>query len=240
MNSLKQQRIQLYAAMPQPCSYLPTRIATNAFVDPGFTPDAQDYQALIDLGFRRSGNYLYRPSCDACQACMASRIVVADFHPDRSQRRCWKRNQDLQVTLTQAHYSDEYFELYQRYLSDRHAGGGMDNPSADSFGEFLFASWSRTRFIEFRNAEQKLLGVAVIDELPAGYSAIYTFFDTTEYRRSLGTYAILYQIHLAQTQSYPYVYLGYWIAESEKMAYKANFQTLQVYTQGQWQAKTDL
>jgi arginine-tRNA-protein transferase len=209
--------------------------ASNAFVDPAFIPAAESYQALIDQGYRRSGDHLYKPVCLSCNACIPCRVDTSRFSLSRSQKRCWKRNADLQVELQPASFSDERFALYRKYLNSRHADGDMANPDKESFRNFLFAKWSNTLFVEFR-LHGKLVSVAVVDVLPRGYSAVYTFFDPQYSRRSPGTYAVLWEIEHARMQGLPYVYLGYWIEESPKMNYKSHFQPLEILQDGHWQA----
>lgn len=192
------------------------------------------YQTLIDKGFRRSGKYLYSPRCSTCTACRPSRVAVKDFTPSRSQKRCMKKNDDLLISRSEARYTDEFFDLYTRYLGARHEGGGMEDPEPESFSEFLFAPWSNSQFLEFRNQQGKLLSVAVIDDLPDAFSAVYTFFCPDEGARGLGNYAILTQINLAFEMQKSFVYLGFWIKDSPKMSYKANFKPLQTLASSSW------
>ncbi len=231
------QTVKVYATPPHPCSYLPDQQAANAFLDPTFTPGPGAYQMLVDQGYRRSGDHLYRPVCPDCHACLSCRVRTADFRPNRSQRRCWKRNADLQATIKPAAWSDEAFDLYRRYLNSRHADGDMANPDEESFRSFLYADWSDTRFIEFR-LHGKLVSVAVVDLLPRGYSAVYTFFDPELGARGLGTYAVLWELEHARLQGLPLVYLGYWIEGSRKMHYKSRFRPLEVLRDGCWQPLT--
>ncbi len=228
------QSLTLYLSPPYGCSYLPEQVATNAVVDPAAELSPVLYSHLLGKGFRRSGNLVYRPHCERCQACIATRIPVEDFRPNRSQRRTWKRNQDLTVTTAPGRYTDEYFALYRRYLSTRHASGGMDNPTPESFEDFLLTDWGETVFFEFR-LQDKLLGVAVADVVPDGFSAMYTFFDPDESRRSLGTYAILTLVEEAERKNKPWVYLGYWIENCRKMAYKTRFQLIEGFLGNEWQ-----
>ncbi|HID81084.1 MAG TPA: arginyltransferase [Chromatiales bacterium] len=232
------QSLTLYLSPPYGCSYLPEQIATNAVIDPSAELSPALYNHLLNKGFRRSGNLVYRPHCKDCQACIATRIPVEDFQPSRNQRRTWKRNQDLTVTSTPARHTEEYFDLYKRYLGQRHPGGGMENPTPESFEDFLLTDWGETIFIEFRNKE-KLLGVAVADVIPDGFSAMYTFFDPTASKRSLGTYAVLWLIETARRENKPWVYLGYWIESCQKMQYKTRFQLIEGFQGGEWQLLSD-
>ncbi len=194
------------------------------------------YNQLIQHGFRRSGAHCYRPHCNDCNACVACRLAVADFSASRSQKRCLKNNEDLQVTEVTAEFSEEYFQLYSRYLNARHTDGSMAHPVEDDFSQFLYCNWSDTRFLECR-LQGKLVAVAVIDIVSDGLSAVYSFYDPEMNDRSLGTYCILKQIEYSKQQGLDYVYLGYWIKNHDKMHYKCNFRPLQLYLDEQWQTQ---
>jgi len=226
--------MQHYTTQPQPCSYLPDRQSTTLFADPQAPLDSGIYSQLIERGFRRSGEYLYRPGCLSCDACTPLRIPVMEFVPNRGQRRTWQRNRDVEVTALPARYSEEQFQLYRRYIHSRHRGGEMDNPTPESYLAFLTSSWSDTTFFEFR-LEQKLLAVAVADRLSTGLSAVYTFFDPECAAHSPGNYAILWLIQEARRRNLRWLYLGYWIKECAKMAYKNRYQPFEIYQNGCWQ-----
>ena len=225
--------LKLYATHEHPCSYLSDKAATTVFVDPKANLDGADYSQLSDFGFRRSGQHVYRPHCRECQACIPVRIPVASFQPNRRQRRCLNRNSDLDVVVVDSINTEAHYQLYDRYITERHSDGDMFPPSRQQYSEFLSAQWGVTRFIEFRLGKQ-LIAVAVSDELDQGYSAIYTFFDPNETQRSLGTFAVLHQIALARQQNLPYVYLGYWIKDCAKMNYKNQYRPLQMYINQEW------
>lgn len=229
--------VRLLATLPHPCGYLPDREATTVFVDPQTPIDQRLYSRLSELGFRRSGGYLYRPQCAACQACVPARVPVSLFVPDRKQRRCWRRNKDLDIFHVESIDTDEHYELYARYIERRHADGEMYPPSRDQFRSFLTQAWGSTRYIEFR-ARGRLVAVAVTDLLTAGLSAIYTFFDPDEDKRSLGSYCILYQIEWARRLGLPSLYLGYWIEQCQKMAYKSQFQPTELLRENRWALKS--
>lgn len=226
-------KLGFYLTPRHDCSYLPARMARTVFADPQVRPDMQTQTTLAAHGFRRSGRYLYRPSCPDCQACIPARIPVCDFTPSRTQRRTWKRNADLTIGAVSTAFRVEHFALYNRYQHARHPDGGMAASGADQYLEFLASPWSDTRFYEFRRAGE-LLAVAVVDRLADALSAIYTFFEPAETRRGLGTFAILWQIEEARRLGLGWVYLGYWIRESAKMRYKAHFRPLEVFRQGKW------
>jgi arginine-tRNA-protein transferase len=229
---VKLQSLRLLLGSSHSCGYLPQRNARSAFVDPSFPLDETLYGALLDQGFRRSGNYAYRPMCQVCRACRSVRIATLEFKPDRSQRRCLRANADLGLQRV-SRPGNDHFELYRRYLRARHAGGGMDPDDTEAFREFLGCAWGSTEFWEFRRG-RKLMGVSVVDRIPLGYSAVYTFFDPDYPARGLGTYAILQQVEQARLQGLPYVYLGYWVEGSEKMDYKKRFQPLEVLRPTGW------
>lgn len=223
-----------YLSEEHECPYLPDHQCTNLFVDPHADMDNKLYQALIDLGFRRSGEYVYRPHCNNCNACISTRIPVARFTPNRSQRRTDKSNRDLSFRPFLAQYHERHFLLYQRYMGARHTDGSMDTHDAEQYMRFLTSSWSHTLFVEMR-LQHDLLGVAVVDVLPKGLSAVYTFYEPNMPQRSLGTQAVLWQLAESQRQELDYVYLGYWVEACDKMSYKTRFKPLEIYSQGNWQ-----
>lgn len=235
----KQSTLALYATAPHPCNYLSGREAITVFADPRTPISRRLYSQLVDHGFRRSGEHIYRPGCRGCAACVAVRVPVAQFQPNRTQRRIWRRNQDLEAIRVPVTRNSEHFALYQRYLAARHPGGGMDDPDPANYMSFFACREIDTALIEFR-LDGELLAVAVMDYLEHGLSAVYTFFDPTpEHRaRSLGVHAILWQIEEAGRLGLPFVYLGYWIEESPKMSYKSQYRPLEGYRDGGWGAKS--
>lgn len=229
----KTRDIKLYATHPHSCSYLPDHEATSVFVDPDLSIDREIYSQLSEFGFRRSGEHLYRPRCQSCQACIAARIPVDFFTPNRQQRRCWKRNQDIQVELVSTIFTDEHYQLYASYISGRHADGDMYPPTRHQYESFLMPAWESTRYIEMR-LEGKLLGVGVCDFMDNGVSAVYTFFDPLADKRGLGMFAVLYQVELARQHGLSSVYLGYWIKDCAKMNYKSQYRPLELFISNRW------
>ncbi|WP_210395302.1 arginyltransferase [Motiliproteus sediminis] len=226
-------QLQFYATPEHPCSYLPGRQAKTLFVDPKADLNQEDYSTLSDLGFRRSGPHIYRPHCHGCKACISARLAVDRFRPSKTQKRIQRINHDLSVEVVNPTDSEEVYQLYQRYISERHRDGDMYPPSPEQFHSFLVESDQQTRFMLFRQ-QRRLLAVAVVDQLEQGLSAIYTFFDPNEQRRSLGTFAVLKQIAYTAEQGQPYLYLGYWIQNCRKMEYKIRYQPVELLVEGCW------
>jgi arginine-tRNA-protein transferase len=227
--------LKVYTTYPHTCSYLPDREATTLFIDPRQDIDQALYSRLSQLGFRRSGSHIYRPHCADCRACIPARIPVERFQPDRSQRRIWRRNQDLLVMHSQEIRDEEAYDLYYRYIEQRHADGDMFPPDREQYLSFLNDPWQVTRYLRFYDGEQ-LVAVAVVDELEDGLSAIYTFFEPEQERRGLGVFAILWQIQRARDLGLAHVYLGYWIENCQKMRYKDRYQPLELLLDGRWTA----
>lgn len=232
--------VKVYTTYPHKCSYLEDREAVTLFVDPKHAVDKALYSSLSGIGFRRSGSHIYRPHCGSCTACIPARIQVSSFVPSRAQRRVNKRNQDITVEESLDITDEAAYQLYDSYITLRHADGDMYPPSRDQYESFLNNPWDCTRYYRFYapdlNGDKQLVAIAVADFLEDGQSAIYTFFDPHEAKRSLGTYTLLWQIENAASLELDYLYLGYWIRDCQKMSYKSDYRPLELRVKNRWTA----
>lgn len=238
--------LRLFHTSEHPCGYWPERAARDLVLDPRDPRLAHWYPLALGWGFRRSGDIVYRPHCGACRACVAVRIPVDRFVPNRSQRRTLARNAQVQMRVCAPERTEEQLALYRRYLAARHAGGGMDTHGPAEFDQFLIGSWNEGRFLEFRETAPDgrglgaLLAVAVTDVTPDALSAVYTFYDPDHAHLGLGTLAILHQIEWARREHRSHVYLGYWLAGHGKMDYKRRFRPLEGFDGRHWRDLDDV
>ena len=227
---------RFYRSMPSPCPYIPGQIERKLFtrLDGGGTAELN--ATLTRAGFRRSHDIVYRPVCPACQACVPVRISAEGFLPNRTQKRILKRNADLTLVERPAIASEEQYQLFSAYQRGRHAEGDMARMSFLDFRAMIQDGSADSRVLELRDRSNGLLGAMLVDTLSDGLSAVYSFFDPAAHRRSLGTFIVLAALGLLRRQQHPFLYLGYWIAKSRKMAYKSHFHSLQRLGPAGWVA----
>ncbi|RMF83076.1 MAG: arginyltransferase [Nitrospirae bacterium] len=229
--------VRFLLSAKSPCGYLPGRDSAAVVADPEAPLDGAAYATLLAYGFRRSGRLVYRPRCPGCRACVPVRIPVARFRPSRSQRRVWRRNRDLTVAVVPPRFRREHYDLFRRYQRDHH-GDTMElarpgEPPEAGYHRFLVASPVATEHHEYRLGG-RLVGVGVVDRLPAALSSVYYFYDPEEGRRSLGTYSVLWEVAYARRLGLAHHYLGYWIEACAKMRYKQRFQPLEWFDGAAW------
>lgn len=227
-------QLRFYMTVPHACSYLDGREATTLFLDPEHPLTTQVYDLLSLVGFRRSGRHLYRPNCKGCDACISVRVPADQFQPKRKHRKIFNRNQDLSARVLPARFSQDHYNLYERYVNERHSDGDMYPASEDQYRSFLNLDKPFSHLVEFRDNDNKLIAISAMDLLNHGLSAIYTFFDPDEEKRSPGVFVVLWLIRFAESHGLPYVYLGYWIEACRKMRYKTEFQPLEQLRDNHW------
>jgi leucyl-tRNA---protein transferase len=240
INELPITALQFYATASYTCSYLPQQTARSQVATPSHLVHSDMYGDLVNAGFRRSGLFTYRPYCDHCKACIATRIPVEHFVPNRSQQRAYKQHANLETHVLHLSYTDEHYALYRLYQEQRHHDGEMNRDDQEQYTQFLLQSRVNSRLVEFRDGPQdpepgRLRMVSIIDIVEAGISSVYTFYDTTVPKASYGTYSILWQIAQVRQLKRPYLYLGYYIQESQKMAYKSKFKAIEGLIDNLWQ-----
>lgn len=225
--------IRLYLTVPEPCPYLSDRLSSSVVVDPEYPITNGKMSQLMRIGFRRSGDIVYRPHCKQCQSCISVRIPVDDFQPTRSQRRNMSLNSDLRLVKEPSDYREEQFELYLKYQRARHPESSMCDDDPGKYRDFLISNFSNSAFYCLYQ-DERLLSVAIVDRLDDGLSGVYTFFDPEHDYRGLGNNSILRMVEEVKQLGQSYVYLGYWIEDSAKMSYKTNFRPLEGYLDGNW------
>jgi leucyl-tRNA---protein transferase len=231
---------RFFVTTPAPCPYLLGKTERKVFTELSGQHSSELNDALGRIGFRRSQNVAYRPSCIDCSACVSVRVVTGEFQANASQRRVLRRNADLEVSACKPWTTEEQYELLRRYLKARHPGGGMVDMDESDFSDMVEQSPVKTFVVEYREPSQdgkpgRLVGACLTDQQSDGLSMIYSFFEPDDHRRAgLGTYIILDHIVRAARAGLPYVYLGYWVEASRRMAYKAKFRPLEKLGPGGW------
>lgn len=231
---------RFFVTSPSPCPYLPGKSERKVFTELSGPHASELNDALGRIGFRRSQGVAYRPSCVDCQACVSVRVAAQRFEPNATQRKLMRRHADLEIAACRPWSTDEQFELLRRYLGARHPGGGMADMDELDYADMVEQTPVQTFVIEYREPSVdgtpgKLVGACLSDQQGDGLSMIYSFFDAdSAERRGLGTFIILDHIRRAAEAGLPYVYLGYWIDGSDRMAYKANFRPIEKLTPAGW------
>lgn len=227
---------RLPRSSPHDCSYLEGQQA----IEEGFMVEElhpELYHDLMNRRFRRSGHVLYRPQCEGCQACTPLRIPVNVFEPSRSQRRAMRKNKDVLVRFGPPHLDERRLELYGRYLEMQHPGSPQSN-EPDSLKNFLYTTCVETIEVTYELPDGALIGVSILDISSQSLSSVYHFFDPRERRRSIGVFSAVTEIELCRQWGIPYYYLGYWIAGSATMAYKAQYYPHELMIDGVWERQT--
>jgi leucyl-tRNA---protein transferase len=232
-------QLRFFLTAPAPCPYLPEKVERKVFAHLPMADGPTVNDTLTQIGFRRSQNIAYRPSCEGCDACVSARIPVNDYVFSRSERRVLDRNQDAQRQEVKSEATAEQFALLRRYLSHRHSEGGMADMTWPDFVAMVEDTSVRTHMVEYRlppqpHASGELIACALVDELADGLSLVYSFYNPEAVKRSLGSFIILDHIQQAQAREIPRVYLGYWVKNSHKMAYKARFNPLEILRPNGW------
>ncbi|GAA4034978.1 arginyltransferase [Sphingomonas rosea] len=231
---------KFFVTSPAPCPYLPGKIERKVFTELSGHHAGELNEALGRIGFRRSQSVAYRPSCIECQACVSVRVAANEFVPSTTQKKLIRRHSDLEVTACKPWTTEEQFELLRRYLSVRHPGGGMAEMDENDFADMVEQTPVRTYVVEYREPSVderpgRLVGACLSDQQSDGLSMIYSFYDPSlTDRKGLGTFIILDHINRAARAGLPYVYLGYWVEGSERMAYKASFRPIEKLGRDGW------
>lgn len=228
--------ILFHRSAPMTCPYLPGRMEQQLFTELSGPAAQSVFERLGEAGFRRSHHIMYRPVCTRCDSCIPVRVVASDFDFTRSWRRILNKNDDLDAVDVGARVSEEQFDLFRRYVESRHGDGDMANMSARDYVNLVTASPVETGLVEFRKPDGSLVAACLMDRLRDGFSAVYSFFDPAENSRSLGSYMILWLVQEARRLGLRHVYLGFWIADSQKMAYKRRFSPLEAFGPTGWNA----
>ena len=230
---------QFFVTHPQPCAYLPNRFERKIFTKLSINTGEKLNNALSKQGFRRSQNILYRPACKGCNLCFSARIKVSDFCYSKSQKRVKNKNRTIQRKINNTWATEEQFDLFKKYLNQRHADGGMTEMQVYEFAAMIEETSVFSKVIEYTdnnyNDQQTLRCVSLTDMIDDGISMVYSFFDPDFNQQSLGTHIILDHIEYAKELDLSYVYLGYWVPGSKKMEYKSNFSGLEIYCGNKWQ-----
>ncbi len=233
------EKLQFYVTTAYPCGYIKQHRAQSLIAAPHHLVDNDVYSSLISQGFRRSGKFTYRPHCEQCHQCIPVRLVLDAFRPTRSQKRAYKQHSNLTASILPLNFYARHFALYTQYQTLRHRveeniQQETETNEEEQYKEFLCQTNVDSTMIEFKDAQGQVKIVSVIDTVKDGNSAVYTFYDATDSKASYGTYAIMWLADWTAKLKLPYLYLGYWIGESPKMAYKEKFNAQEKLVNGEW------
>jgi len=228
------EKIQFYTTTKYNCSYIDKMDAQSLVVTPYKSINQSIFQDLIEKGFRRSGQYIYKPNCKSCTACIPIRLPVQKFLFSKTQKRIYKKHGYFKVREAPLAFKQKHFDLYLKYQNKRHSFINNDQNNLDDYNDFLIKSNVKSKFIEFWDGDLLKI-VSIVDIVSDGISAVYTFYDPDDEKVSYGTYSIIWLINWCKAQQLKYLYLGYWIGECDKMRYKTNFKPYELYIKGYWQ-----
>ena len=228
-------QLSFFITPPHECPYLANQQSKTIFLSPEIHSDQLLYTALINQGFRRSGEHIYRPNCDDCKACISVRIPVDKYQLSRNEKRALKKSKIFRTQIAPATFNQQHYLLFDRYISERHRDGDMFPTSPRQYKEFILSDWLETSYLNFIDIKSnKLVATAVFDKVNDGLSAVYTYFDPDYESYSLGKVAILNLIEMAKLNGLPYLYLGYWIKDCQKMSYKGQYRPLECFVENRW------
>jgi arginyl-tRNA--protein-N-Asp/Glu arginylyltransferase len=231
------EEIQFYVTTKYSCGYINGRSAQSIVATPYKNVNSKTFNTLIDKGFRRSGQYVYMPNCKNCSSCIPIRLLISDFIASRSQKRIKKHLDRLTVKILPLIFNEEHYGLYVNYQNIRHPSNMAGEDKFADYNDFLIKSNVNSKLVEFRLNDQLKI-VTIIDIVNDGISAVYTFYDCSNQKLSLGTISILWLIDYCKDKNLDFLYLGYWINESQKMKYKTNFNPYELLIDGVWQEAT--
>ncbi len=235
INTASDSPIVFYRTGPTPCPYLSGQTETNIFTELKKTHSKHHHETLTRAGFRRSQKIIYRPSCSTCSSCIPIRIVAKQFSANRSERRIIKRNHDLNVKFIKPIATKEHYHIFNSYQQIRHKDGEMASMKYEDFKDMVEVTDVDTKLLEFRTGLGTLVACCIVDRISDAYSAVYSYYDPKEHNRSLGNFMILWLTKEAINIGLSYVYLGYWITNSNNMAYKTRFKPIEILSSSGWQ-----
>ena len=230
-------KIQFYVTTEYSCGYISGQDAQSIVATPYKNINSKNFKSLISQGYRRSGQYVYKPNCKNCSACTPIRLLTSNFNASRSQKRAKKYLDTLSVKLLPLSFNEDHYNLYVDYQNKRHRNNNESEDDISDYNDFLIKSNVNSKIVEFRlNNDLKM--ITIIDIIDDGISAVYTFYDCGDQKLSLGTMSIIWLIEFCKKEDIPFLYLGYWIHASQKMKYKTNFKPYELMIEGVWQEAT--